>query len=261
MRAFDDTRVRIIERMVNQGVGNARNAGIDAARGAWVVFLDSDDELVPGALAHIQTLASAAADEVQSLWFRCRMDDGSVCPERLTTPYTWDYAGFVDFLEETVGEWRDMLRCSRRACCETVRYPEDRADGEKYLHDFAHRFRICAHPDVLRLYHQDADNQLVRFQARLDPWHDRDVIVDRADCFVSLLDEYGEFIRHRAPRLYGEYLQSAIATATMAGRRAAAIGYAIQLLRCAPMFRRTWILFAASIAGRRAVRLRRRLTR
>ncbi len=35
------------------GVSNARNAGVDAARGTWLCFLDADDALLPGALSRL----------------------------------------------------------------------------------------------------------------------------------------------------------------------------------------------------------------
>lgn len=41
--AFDHPRVRILRHGERRGAGAARNCGIDAASGAWVAFLDSDD--------------------------------------------------------------------------------------------------------------------------------------------------------------------------------------------------------------------------
>ncbi len=41
-----DARVRVIHQ-ANQGLSAARNAGIEAARGAWLSFVDSDDYIAP----------------------------------------------------------------------------------------------------------------------------------------------------------------------------------------------------------------------
>lgn len=49
---FDDRRVRLIRRDKNGGTGTARNTGIQAARGRYIAFLDSDDIWLPGKLLH-----------------------------------------------------------------------------------------------------------------------------------------------------------------------------------------------------------------
>lgn len=45
-----DNRFRVIHKQ-NGGVSAARNTGLDAVKGEWVTFSDSDDELTPNALA------------------------------------------------------------------------------------------------------------------------------------------------------------------------------------------------------------------
>jgi glycosyltransferase involved in cell wall biosynthesis len=257
MRALCDPRLRTILHEKNRGTGPARNTGIDAARGEWIIFLDSDDELVPGALGVMASLATRATADIAALWFRCRMDDGYLSPPQLTESQQWDYAGFVRFWSQSSGQWRDMLYCTRRDCFKQLRQPADRMDDTKFLADFARLFRIWANPDVLRLYHQDADNQLVAFTSRLDPRRDQAFIRDRANGFRDLLAEHGAFVAREGPRLYLEYLQSASSTATMANRRREAVGHAIELVRLSPGRLRSWILLGASLIGPFSAVLRR----
>jgi len=58
--AAEDPRVRVIRRTVNSGgCGTPRNDGIDAATAPYVMFLDSDDVLPPGA---VDALLAAAVE-------------------------------------------------------------------------------------------------------------------------------------------------------------------------------------------------------
>ncbi|MEU8589727.1 glycosyltransferase family 2 protein [Streptomyces sp. NPDC048664] len=58
--AADEPRVRVIPRTVNSGgCGTPRNDGIDAAAAPYVMFLDSDDVLPPGAVEALLTAAVA----------------------------------------------------------------------------------------------------------------------------------------------------------------------------------------------------------
>lgn len=47
-----DSRVKVIHK-INGGVSSARNAGIEHATGEYITFADSDDEMLPGALAEM----------------------------------------------------------------------------------------------------------------------------------------------------------------------------------------------------------------
>lgn len=55
-----DNRIRVFHKE-NGGVSSARNLGLDNARGEWVYFVDSDDEMLPGGL---QTLADGIGEDV-----------------------------------------------------------------------------------------------------------------------------------------------------------------------------------------------------
>ncbi|CAK0756170.1 putative Glyco_trans_2-like domain-containing protein [Azospirillaceae bacterium] len=61
--AFSDERVRIITHDVNRGAAAARNTGIQASRGLWLAFLDSDDVFILDTLA---IRLQAAQEEMKS---------------------------------------------------------------------------------------------------------------------------------------------------------------------------------------------------
>ena len=59
-----DVPVRIVSHETNQGLGPARNTAIREATGTYVVFVDSDDELLPGALKAIGAVAAQSSADV-----------------------------------------------------------------------------------------------------------------------------------------------------------------------------------------------------
>jgi glycosyltransferase involved in cell wall biosynthesis len=61
LEALADPRVRTISLGVSHGVSAARNCGIEAARGAWIAFLDDDDVWSPDKLK----LQLAAAEQTR----------------------------------------------------------------------------------------------------------------------------------------------------------------------------------------------------
>jgi glycosyltransferase involved in cell wall biosynthesis len=59
--AAQDARVRCIHKE-NGGLSSARNAGLDAATGDWILFVDGDDYLVTFALEQLTALAGVHAE-------------------------------------------------------------------------------------------------------------------------------------------------------------------------------------------------------
>lgn len=91
LRAYENPRIRCFRMETNSGQSAARNRGLDAARGTYVKFLDSDDILMPGHLsAEVRALETSGAGIAVSGWcansngrtityeapvFRCIVDD------------------------------------------------------------------------------------------------------------------------------------------------------------------------------------------
>ncbi|MEU6481387.1 glycosyltransferase family 2 protein [Streptomyces sp. NPDC047017] len=77
-----DGRVRVIRRAANSGgCGSPRNTGIDAVTAPYVMFLDSDDVLPPGAVDALLTAAEEADAQVASgLCVRRELPSGREVP-------------------------------------------------------------------------------------------------------------------------------------------------------------------------------------
>lgn len=62
--AKGDGRIRVVHKP-NGGLSDARNAGLDAATGEWILFVDGDDYLVSDAVERLLAQASQDADFIQ----------------------------------------------------------------------------------------------------------------------------------------------------------------------------------------------------
>jgi glycosyltransferase involved in cell wall biosynthesis len=98
-------RVRVIHQE-NQGLGGARNTGLEAAQGDYVLFVDSDDSLAPNALP---VLSQAAQDGPDIITFGFVMDRDGVLGEQ-----------HLDALPEdrlfTLADTPTLLMASPNAC-------------------------------------------------------------------------------------------------------------------------------------------------
>ena len=64
LKGIREPRLQIIQFLENQGVSAARNAGMDAARGEFVFFLDSDDWLDPDYLEAMVAQAERTGEDI-----------------------------------------------------------------------------------------------------------------------------------------------------------------------------------------------------
>jgi len=63
VKDLSDTRIKYLRHECNRGPSGSRNTGIEAARGTYIAFLDSDDEWLPEKLAHdVQVFSSGNGD-------------------------------------------------------------------------------------------------------------------------------------------------------------------------------------------------------
>lgn len=62
--AEEDSRITVLQNPQNSGVSVTRNFGVSQAKGAWIAFLDSDDQWTADKLEHQMALIAAHPDAV-----------------------------------------------------------------------------------------------------------------------------------------------------------------------------------------------------
>ena len=247
-----DPRVHLVCEETRRGVCPARNIGVDHARGEWVIFLDSDDELAgPQTMTAIRARIAESGGEADYFRFMCRWDDGSTSPVPPLRDEIWDYAGYLRFLDGSADGGRvETLYCARRSTFGVVRYPEDRSYETLYNLELAQRFRTRACSDVARRYHTDADDQN---SFAPNPQHWLRVAPDVARSLNTVVERHGAAMRKHAPRAYAELLRSAAKFNFLAGDRRRGVRLLLRFWRRQPALPLSWGIFALGILGPRAM--------
>ncbi len=146
--AEKDARIHAVHR-ANGGLSAARNTGVDAAKGEYILLLDSDDWLMPQALAAVAQAAAAGCDMVLFDYARFADDGAPLPPEHENVPagtYTADEA-LALFAENRISLVTAWTKLYRRELLEQVRFPEGVLNEDEFT---AHRFlAACRHITAL----------------------------------------------------------------------------------------------------------------
>lgn len=240
-----DPRIRLVCHGANLGRCPARNTGMSVAGGEWLVFLDSDDEILPGSLRRIHERACGLSSDVGAMHFMCRDDAGRLSPDPPHRDEVVDYEGFVRWMEAATGGRGEAMPCARRKTFPAVRYSDGQVEEGMYHLDMARRFRVQLCPDVVRLYHQDADNQVVRPTSREMRAHAR----DGAREVEEVLARHHAALQQWAPTVFIRTVQSGMLFNFLAGRRGRALAYARWRFRLRPVSTKACAILLVGLLG------------
>ena len=135
--AEQDSRVRVIHQK-NGGLSAARNTGIEAARGNWLGFVDSDDFVAPDFYEKLYNAAVNADADCAVCSVQLTHEDGS----RMDTPPQWKAYGGGYTGEEILKTitWQDNVpylvawnKLYRREVFRTLRYPVGRINEDVFV--------------------------------------------------------------------------------------------------------------------------------
>ena len=230
---YVDPRVRLVRHDVNRGINPARHTGVESSRGRWVVVVDSDDELVDGALGRIRSLIDTLPDDVRVLRGRQLHDDGTVSPTFVPSgPY--GYEGRIRWAEAEGGQ--DAARVIGREVFADTPYVNCRRGAMETLFelDLAERETSVCVEDVLVRVHRDAANSWLRGTGKDVLPRLRLEAEDMLWMAETVLERHGDALRRDGPRQYATVLRIASTHAFLLGRRRLGMRYASRVLRRQP---------------------------
>ncbi|HVY77835.1 MAG TPA: glycosyltransferase family 2 protein [Solirubrobacterales bacterium] len=246
---YDDGRLRVVAHPDNRGINPARHTGSAAARGEWVVVVDSDDELLPGALARLRELIEGLPPGVRVLRSRQLHDDGHVTP-RFVPDGPYGYEGRIRWAETEGGN--DAARCIERAVFAETPYVDGRRGAMETLFELnlAERETSVCVEDVLTAVHADAPDSWLRAveSAEVIPRLRREA-PDMLWMAETVLSRHGDALRRWGPHQYVTVLRIAATQAFILGQRRRGARYSLRALRRKPLTPAAWITLLLGLLG------------
>lgn len=243
---ISDSRIRLVRHARNRGVCPARNSGVRVSSGAWIVFLDSDHELLPHCLTRIyrETLAELAA--VSRLGFMYEFDDGRISPDPLPPNLKLGYREWLRWIQFV--KQSDALWVTRRSCFDTCMMPESFALEFSYGLDFSRHFVSRLVPERVAFQHTDSSARLTLFPVG-DASTARSRALDQADDWEHVLCAHGDTLRDLAPARHRAVLRGLSICYAMADLRLKAAAAGILSVKAYPRSAACWLTIIVGLMG------------
>lgn len=244
VQALGDDRIRLLRHDVNRGVGPARNTGIAAARGQWIVLLDSDHALLPGALDRMRSDVADLHRQVGQINYNCVYENGDPCPDPPLRTEIWGYRAFLGYAERHQTH-SDVQTATRRTTFNHIRFPENRMLESGYHLDFARRYKIYTRPEVVKRIYRDSGNRISTRKGKALLLN----ATDQAMGLRDLLRRHGKALRTWAPSKYENFVGACCTNAFLAGKRTLGFRMAVHSIAKRPMGLRMWMILLLGMLG------------
>ncbi len=247
IRRRQDPRLQLLCHDVNRGEGSARNSGVDAASGEWIVFLDSDDELLPEALSRMDAAIKCVDPAIDRFGFSYVRDDGRLSPSPLPGDGEKNFATFLRWQEDL--DLYDFLLCTRRDTFENVRFVNSRTFSYTRYHlDFASRYRSYFSNEVLGRVHVDAGNRSSLLMRKPE------IAIRYAGVLGEDLDHllvrHGDALRQHASQTHRKFQRLRASFYFLEGARRKGMEQMLSCLHETPFSLEAWSLLIIGLTGR-----------
>ncbi len=214
-------QIKLVTSEINRGEWGARAAGIAKAKGDWIIWLDSDDEFVPGGLTTIKAELQDHGHDFDRLGFEYVYDVGGNSPSpRVPGPTILDLDGYVRWFADV--ERSDALWVTRRETFDVIPLPQGRNGHLLYAFGFNSKYRTVLLPVPVGTVHTDSGNRLSAATKAYNS-AERDKAEGRRRECDAVLKIYGAHIMRVSPRAHWRLSRNQVFATIVAGHRLAAL--------------------------------------
>lgn len=253
IQSYTDKRIVYLQHDVNRGVCEARNTAIEVARGKWYLMLDSDFELIEGALYKLHIRAKSAPNDIGNLASTCLWDSGLITPCPTIPEKSLGYEEYLSWFETVqISEW---FNCFRSDIFNEIRYPVGRVYEASFHLAVMRRWKLNVDPEPLIIFHTDANN---RITAGLPHDKYRNMLRDSHDSAADsklILKQHGYALRAHSPTKYYERLYLTGLLSFLSGNRKDGFMYMLRCISIKPSSFKVWAVMILGIIGRKPLAL------
>lgn len=235
---FGDSRIALISLTSNRGQNPARNIGISRALGEWVILLDSDMALLPGALADLYERTRRAENDVGNVASSCKWDNGFVTPspDIPSDPITYEeYLTWIDRWK--VGEY---FNCLRRTVFDRAHFVDSRASEMCFTLAVARHWRISISRQLAIEYFTDSADRVCRASPELALKRLLAQAPDFAVQAENIIADHGHSLERFAPRTYAGIVNGAAMSYFLMRERRKGLAWGIRAILGGPLRLRNW---------------------
>ncbi len=251
IKKYKDPHLKFISQPVNGGVCAARSVATVAARGKWILKLDSDWELLPGALKFLAEKAAEVPADVGMIGGYTRTDQGEIWPVQ---PFPEGPFGFVEWLKAAdINLPTDYLPCIRIEVFDSDPWPTDRRLESQHVLRLVKSWKTWIWRDILSVTYTNDANRITRDVSQGATERRLIVAKDQAKCYEEILEEFGSDFKIHTPRQYWQFVELAAKNNFLAGQRLSGLKFGLRAWLHRPLsVRRLLIIIAGGVFGPKA---------
>jgi len=227
-----DSRILYHQRAENGGIGAARRDSFNLSEADWTVQLDSDHELLPGAIEEFANLAAIASKDVGILGARFLWENNTVTPICVPNEPI-DYMGRIRWCNRPDGIGSDYLCCISRRLRDKVKWSPYRSmmtDALFHL-DAAKEAKALFSTKCLALQKLNAPAGHTRGSAS-DRFRRRKMdAIDGVRACEEIINKHGSALMKEGKVFFSGILQSGAMFALLLGDRVKSLKWAIAAVR------------------------------